>query len=583
MLRPPTGARATRDCRSPRLASGLMALPRPTERTGPLEGHVKRGRRFMTPLAASGALTISDWLRDDLPDLLWPVLVLSELGNNQAVRFVRWQGAVLADLKDEANIQFIAECLDGRLTGLQQLASAVPRARAVITTEAARRGLLSAGVRHALSAYPLRPADWLTDMQVQPPGVPQVNRLAKAVLEVLKDGHRESLIKCLGTWSAVQAGTFRSSQQTIDLLKDYPNDAATQSMADSAIRAMWGAHRSLLVAEDPEHFAESIRWAKVFWGANSMTTRCLRRRDVDKLNAHERLIDANEPHDEAEPQAQPGELQPGDFQQRAMDLMSSYVEAVETSPSRLYDPERQEVHTGLVARAGREVITALGNPDLWCSEHGSHVGRTLVENRILLAWMAQQDQATIYHKYQDYGAGKAKLYTRLLANLPDHWFIDGVEDAVATLQRASHNNDILDSRAVDLSATFAEGKSLRVMADECNLGALYRHAYQMESGVAHSEWWSVEIHCMERCLNVLHRGHLIPSLSLSAGGNPDIARSWLIALHGLIRASLDILAVPKEALQEAFGWLENSPAPEEAWERAAAPDRDEADVPGGDQ
>jgi hypothetical protein len=84
---------------------------------------------------------------------------------------------------------------------------------------------------------------------------------------------------------------------------------------------------------------------------------------------------------------------------------------------------------------------------------------------------------------------------------------------------------------------------------------LYRHAYYMASGVTHSEWWSVETHCMERCLNVLHRGHLIPSLSLSAGGNVELANSWVDALHALIHVSLRILGTNEDAVANAFSWL----------------------------
>ena len=32
---------------------------------------------------------------------------------------------------------------------------------------------------------------------------------------------------------------------------------------------------------------------------------------------------------------------------------------------------------------------------------------------------------------------------------------------------------------------------------------------------------------MERCLNVLHGGHLIPSLSLNPGGNVEFATAWV--------------------------------------------------------
>ena len=504
----------------------------------------------MSPLAATGVLQLGDWVRDDLPDYLWPVLTLSELGTASAERFIRWQGAVLVDLEGHADDEFLADCLDGRLTSLDRLAAQVPEARSVVKERAAEWGILPGGVARALTSYPLRPAEWLVDLEVAPPGQPEIERLARAVLEVLKDGHRESIIKCLFIWSRVQAGTFRSDQQTIDLLKNYPNDTGARTRADTVVRASWGAHRGMLLHEDADRFAEGIKWAKVFWGANSMTTSCLRKRDVE--DASDSPKTGNEPSHA--PVGEPG-LASADFRRRAMDVMSSYVEAIETTPSRLYDQEREEVHTGLVSRAAREVVATLGAPDLWCSEHGSHVGRTLIEVRILLEWMATQDQESIYRKYQDFGAGKAKLYARIAAEIPQEWFVTGLEEAVETIEVASHNDELIDHRIVDISSTFADGKSLRDMARECGLLDLYRHAYQLESGVAHSEWWSVEVHAMERCLNVLHRGHLIPSLSLSAGGSEALARSWIIALYGLMRASLAILAVPDEAVQRAFEWL----------------------------
>jgi len=275
-----------------------------------------------------------------------------------------------------------------------------------------------------------------------------------------------------------------------------------------------------------------------------MTTRCIRHGDRDP--------DHGDPRKPTDPGFTPegGEH----LRQLATDLLSSYVEALETSPARLYDQERQEVHSGLAARAGREVITALGAPDLWCMEHGAHIGRTLVEVRIYLQWMALQDPS-IYRAYQEYGAGKAKLYTRLAGEIPEDWMRPDVKDAVTELYRLSHNDDVLDHRVVDTRDSFAGGKSLRAMAEECGLLDLYRHAYYLASGVTHSEWWSVETHCMERCLNVLHRGHLIPSLSLSAGGNVQLASSWVDQLYALIRRSLQMLGTAEESVNNAFSWL----------------------------
>lgn len=529
------------------------------ENPGPLADHAKRGRTYWPSLAATGRLHIGDWTRDDLPDLLWPVLTLSELGTSEAVRFVRWQKAVQDELSRQAEPQFVAECLDGRLTGLDRLFAEVPAAKAAIKASAAEWGLIPASVERALAAYPRRPAEWLVDTQMSSPGHEEIDVLAKAVLGAIADDHREAVIKCLFIWSAVQAGTFSTSADMVELLKAYPDDHQTRAKVDAVVRASWGAHKSMLLQQNDDHFDEAIRWARVFWGANSMTTRCIRRREVEIDDREEGTIDAS-PKTVSDVSLNSGARPEGaaDLRQLAMDLVSSYVEVLETSPSRLYDPEPQEVHSGLVGRAGREVITALNAPDLWCMEHGAHVVRMLVEVRIYIEWMAQQDPS-IYRAFQEYGAGKAKLYARIMDEVPVEARRAGFQGAIEELENLSHNDDVLDHRVVDTRDSFAEGKSIRVMAQECGLLDLYRQAYYMASGVMHSEWWSVETHAMERCQNVLHRGHLIPSLSLSAGGNVEFARSWVDQLYALIRISLQVLGADEGAVEDAFAWLDAEP------------------------
>jgi hypothetical protein len=460
-------------------------------------------------------------VRDDLPDLLWPVLVLSEYGTHGAQRFVRWQKDVQVDLSGQAEARFLAECLDGRLTGLDRLAGQVPEAKGAVVRHAEEHGLLLDSISNALAIYPEAPSPWLFDLDLTPPNQVNVDLLARAIAEVLKDGHREAVIKCLPIWSAVQAGTFSSSHQTIELLKTYPEDVSTRGKADSAVRAMWGGGKSVLLHNDPGYFDASVKWAKVFWGFNSMITRCVRRRDNEPEGEAKRTGMASDGESD-EQVIQKSEV----LHQNAMDLTSSYVEALETAPARLWDPERQEVHAGLVFRAARDVITVLGAPDLWCSEHGAHISRMLVETRITLRWMAVQDNPSIYKKYKDYGAGKAKLYARVTAELPEEWLLPHAGEAIDELERLSHN-------------------------DETN------------SGIAHSEWWSIEMHCMERCRNVLHRGHLIPSLALSGGANEDLARAWVIALYGLIRESLAILDTDADAVDAAFDWLETETSGED--------------------
>ena len=454
----------------------------------------------------------------------------------------------------------------GRLTHLAVLAAKFSDAAELIVAEATRYGLLSVGVRSALGSYPYMPAPWLAGQgQVRPPGLPELQLIRSALLAALKDGHLEALLKCLRTWSTVQAGSFRSDEKTIDILKNYPGDSTTRSAADSAVRAMWGAHRGAVLVDDPNHFDEAIKWARVFWGANSMTSRCVRKRESegeDEMGDQEDGSDVNDLTSAEEPSGDAAAATPvpadgAHLRGLTMDLLSSFVEALETAPARLHDNERQEVISGLVVRAGRDLIAVLTAPDLWCMEHGAHIVRMLVESKIYLHWMAQQDPS-IYREFQEYGAGKAKLYARISDEVPAEAREAGFQEAIEEFERLSHNHDVLDHRVVDTRDTFAGGTSIRAMAEETGLLDFYRQAYSLASGVAHSEWWSIETHAMEPCLNVLHGLHLIPSLSLSFGGNVPLASSWVDQFYSLIRTALRILDTDGAAVSAAFAWLEES-------------------------
>ena len=66
------------------------------------------------------------------------------------------------------------------------------------------------------------------------------------------------------------------------------------------------------------------------------------------------------------------------------------------------------------------------------------------------------------------------------------------------------------------------------------------------------------MHSMERCLNILHRGHLIPNLSLGTSGITQLADAWIESLHALIRLSLEVLEPEPESVRAAFDWIDGS-------------------------
>lgn len=533
-----------------------------------MAGHVRKGRVFKSPLAATGVLRIENWIKPDFPDLLWPALVLADHGNESIRQFARWQKSVQDGLAHHGEVASVAELLDGRLTHLARLAERFPEAAEIVVEEADRCGLLSEGVRRALASYPFRPAPWLVgDVEVTVPGQSELELVRDALLSVLRDGHREALIKYMRIWSTVQAGTFRSNAQTIEILKNYPGDLANRAAADSLVRASWGAHKAWVTVEDPNHYDEAVKWARVFWGANSMTSRCIRKRELESVDDADAELNDGEPDDQAASSGNSDQAPPAttpkdgeNLRGFTMDVFSSFVEALETAPAHLYENERQEVVSGLIARAGRDLIAVLGAPDLWCLEHGAHIGRMLVETKVYLHWMAQQEP-TIYRQFQEYGAGKAKLYARIVDEVPVEARTAGFAESIEELNRLSHNHDVFDHRTVDTRDTFAEGKSLRAMAEEAGLLDFYRQTYSLSSGVAHSEWWSVETHAMEPCLNVLHGMHQIPSMSLNPGGNVELATSWVAQFYSLVREGLQILGTDNDAVTTAFAWFKDADDP----------------------
>ena len=76
------------------------------------------------------------------------------------------------------------------------------------------------------------------------------------------------------------------------------------------------------------------------------------------------------------------------------------------------------------------------------------------------------------------------------------------------------------------------------MAQETGREDLYRHVYQLASGVNHGEWWAVQDYDMQRCMNPLHRFHWVPSMEPVGGNEPKLALYWVSKTSTLISMAL---------------------------------------------
>src|SRR4051794_29947775 len=86
---------------------------------GVLAGHYREGRLFRPPLLAFSATTLASWVRDDLPDLIWPSAVVATAGSRGLGRFTSIQRAFVDRTQSPSSDAAFA--LDGRCTSIERL------------------------------------------------------------------------------------------------------------------------------------------------------------------------------------------------------------------------------------------------------------------------------------------------------------------------------------------------------------------------------------------------------------------------------------------------------------------------------
>lgn len=505
---------------------------------GPLAGHYRVGKTYSPPLMAMDATVLVDWFRDDLPDLLWPAALIGLKGESGLGRFIGWQQRAISVLEHQA-VDPAAESVDGRLTSLETVEEVVREGVvAALTHEMAEAGVLPDPLLAALRLYDDLPGRWLlvdpcADADSEITDDEALSFLGQAVVACVSDGHKEAMLKFVGINWAVLTKRFSSDVRTIDLLKVYPRDPETVKIADTVIRAAFGASKGAEYHQASEVQARHADWARRFWKSNWRMSSCLLREDVE-------LEPTNQTETGGKETATAEVLH---AVQTMTEEFNRFLDGFfECQEHDLYDPAKHEVIAGLVTRAVRSVTASLRAPHLWCGEYGSSLTRLLAETEIVLAWLAMSGPDS-YAQFQAFGLGKAKLMRTHMTDLANE-FPDGppemLSDALQHIEKKLGGEWGEAFIPVSIDSTFA-GRSVRGMAQDTGLEDLYRHVYQSASGVSHGEWWAVEDYAMQRCFNPLHRFHQVPSMEPVGGGEPALARYWVLKTAGLISMALDQL------------------------------------------
>lgn len=481
------------------------------ESEGPLAGHFKVGRKYVPPLLSYEQMVPSEWVRDDLPDLLWPLLLAVVEGDECGALIGRAQEAVLEEIPSASMDQSRAG-LDGRLTSLERFPDE-ERSRLVekFRKLPLRSRFFPPELLGVLSLYEDLPGRWLlVDPWTEGVEVPtrddSINFLAEAVVMAIADAGLNAMIKTPPLGWQLRRGKLSIPKETGEILIGYPSDKEKRPLADATIRSSFLASKGADAYTNPEWVEERLAWTRSFWEQNRSKSPC--------------VVEDSVLPSEREPQAEEQEAEPTpvvDVEKhigRAQELYKEFVEFAFSTPVAYRHFSRHEVLCGLVSRSYRSLEALLRAPHLWTGEHASPVSRLMIETHILVTWMLQQHDDDVFEQYQSYGRGKRKLMRRQVLDLLEKTGGQAPEilrSLAESLERETGGEWGEQFQEVSVDSTFA-GISVRQMAEEADLLDEYRHVYQPASGVTHGEWWAVEDYAMQRCMNPLHLFHQVPSM-----------------------------------------------------------------------
>ena len=495
---------------------------------GVLSGHHKKGRLFTPPIMALSGSIANDWVRDDLPDLLWPLCLVATHGDSGAVLYRELQESVIG-LIEKSGADGSQITIDGRLTTLEAVPDEVRNDIVELVRNHPRfSDLISPEVVGVMTLYPDMPGSWLLaepwDDVDAIESEAAMNHIAEAMVEVASDRHLNALVKTSTFGWLVLTNKMTMPEELGELLSDYPLDESKRGAADAAILSSFLAFKTLDVQIDPTVEKRRGAWASRFWARNRELSACIPEHEVELTADGDDSALSDEAGEETS-----GEQEAEQGSNAVAELVFGYLDALgsmaEGLADKFYDPDlkldlhrpaRSEVIVGLATRAIRAIGVHIRAPHLWTTEHGANAMRLLFETRVTLRWLMTEGGDEAFEQYQSYGRGKRKLHKSHIEAVADDLGDAAPDELLSALEmyEAKTGGEWSEEfQVVSLESTFS-GKSLREMADDIGEIDDYNHIFQVASGVTHGEWWAIEDYALQRCINPLHRFHYVPNFDL---------------------------------------------------------------------
>lgn len=475
-----------------------------------LAQHRRHKKTLTPPMMQLPKMVTMSWMHDGLPECIWIAAVNKEARSRAASH-----GPL--DVIESFVPAGVPDVLDGRVSRFA-LVPAERRAEArAALRERAPYGVPD-GLGHAFAQYPECPAlwlfeDWLTENDCDlEKGVAYLTELVRPMIPS-RDGHSAEL-RLMVLARHVKAGKLHMAPdiETVELLGKYPAylDRDDRARVESFARASWNS----LVGITDDGAVAVHEWSSYFWRRSYEISPCVSAEseiDQDDLGFDEES-ELPERDDVGVPDAEPSL---GDLRMAFSEAMNHLGDELRQLQSDAvldtYNATTDEVKLGLASRAFRLLRSFLLTPLWWTNEMAPHLIRSLIDERIVVAWLLKRDDPELFRAYKDYGAGKRKLYKLKLEELmdgedPEEGERESVRELHARLEQEVNQDTMEEFLEIDLGGTFS-GKNIREMANEIDLADLYSLSYQPLSAESHGEWGSLIMFDLDHCGNPLHLYH----------------------------------------------------------------------------
>ncbi len=410
----------------------------------PISGHQLVRGKLLPPFAKleqTGRIQLSSWINERLPEMLWAALIIAYFDRDDALGLFRRILNFIGRHEQRDKLY------DLTLSGIAKLDIALRTELIRFITEPPETKVALSPLQ-LFDALPGRD-DWLREIS----GIElDVGLLMAAVGKTLWHQSQEATdCRWLRVMAQVVSGKFHIPKEMADNWFKYPNEG-DQRFVRPSIRAAEIAHNPL---ESPD-----LTWPNAFWKEAWLNTPCFELTQSDEHIPIENVLVTRQ------------------TLAKLRDRLQEHWHR--THHTTAIDPKHDAVFG--MAFYSLRILDEMMGIGIGTSILGRLGLRTILEIRINLKYLLDQDNEELWKKWREFGAGQAKLNVLKFDELIDPpKYID-----IKSLEQIA-NEDIWEEFLTVNLASWS-GLDLRKLSERTGLKNDYDKHYSWTSGYAHGMW-----------------------------------------------------------------------------------------------